>query len=177
MARTSKSGFWLLLAAVLLPGFLMADVTGTILGVITDPSGAVVQGVQMKATNVDTNQSSETTSNDTGQYRILALPSGQYKVEASSAGFQTFVVTGVALSVNEQRRVDVVLRVGTTQQEVSVNANALQVETTNTQLGEVIDEKKILGLPLNGRSYIDLFGFKLAWHPPVRVTKVPEPSP
>ncbi len=82
MARTSKSWFWLLLAVMLLPGFLMADVTGTILGVITDPSGAVVQGVQVKATNVDTNQSSETTSNETGQYRILALPSGQYKVEA-----------------------------------------------------------------------------------------------
>jgi hypothetical protein len=160
MARTSKSWFWLLLAVMLLPGFLMADVTGTILGVITDPSGAVVQGVQVKATNVDTNQSSETISNETGQYRILALPSGQYKLEASSAGFQTFVVTGVGLSVNEQRRVDIVLRVGTTQQEVSVNANALQVETTNTQLGEVIDEKKILGLPLNGRSYIDLFGLQ-----------------
>jgi len=78
MARTSKSWFWLLLAVMLLPGFLMADVTGTILGVITDPSGAVVQGVQVKATNVDTNQSSETTSNETGQFRILALPSGQY---------------------------------------------------------------------------------------------------
>ena len=146
------------MAAVLLPCFLMADVTGTILGVITDPSGAVVQGVQVKATNVDTTQSSETTSTDSGQYRILALPSGPYKVEATSAGFQTFVVNGVALSVNEQRRVDIVLRVGATQQEVSVSANALQVETTNTQLGEVIDEKKILGLPLNGRSYIDLFG-------------------
>jgi hypothetical protein len=83
---------------MLLPGFLMADVTGTILGVITDPSGAVVQGVQVKATNVDTNQSSETTSNETGQFRILALPSGPYKLEATSAGFQTFVVTGVALS-------------------------------------------------------------------------------
>ena len=160
MARTSKSWVWLLLAVMLLPGFLMADVTGTILGVITDPSGAVVQGVQVKATNVDTNQSSETTSNETGQFRILALPSGPYKLEATSAGFQTFVVTGVALSVNEQRRVDIVLRVGTTQQEVSVSANALQVETTNTQLGEVIDEKKILGLPLNGRSYIDLFGLQ-----------------
>ena len=66
---------------MLLPGFLMADITGTILGVITDPSGAVVQGVQVKATNVDTNQSSETTSNETGQFRILALPSGQYAAQ------------------------------------------------------------------------------------------------
>jgi hypothetical protein len=71
-----------------------------------------------------------------------------------------FVVTGIALSVNEQRRVDIVLRVGTTQQEVSVSANALQVETTNTQLGTVIDEKNIVNLPLNGRSYIDLLSIQ-----------------
>ena len=160
MARTSKSLLWLLLAAALLQCFLMADVTGTILGVITDPSSAVVQGVQVKATNVETNQTSETTSDATGQYRILALPIGRYKVEATSPGFQAFVETGVVLSVNEQRRVDIVLRVGATQQEVSVNADAVQVETTNTQLGDVIDEKKILGLPLNGRSYIDLLGLQ-----------------
>jgi hypothetical protein len=138
----------------------MGDVTGTILGVVTDPSSAVIQGVQVKATNVDTNQFSETTSDASGQYRILALPTGKYKVEATFAGFQTFVENGVVLSVNEQRRVDVVLRVGATQQEVSVNADAVQVETTNTQLGDVIDEKKILGLPLNGRSYIDLLGLQ-----------------
>jgi hypothetical protein len=81
-------------------------------------------------------------------------------VEATFAGFQTFVETGIVLSVNEERRVDVVMRVGATQQEISVNADALQVETTNTQLGEVIDEKKILELPLNGRSYLDLFGLQ-----------------
>ena len=108
MLRTSKSWFWLPLAAALLPCFLMADVTGTILGVITDPSSAVVQGVRVKATNVETNQSSETTSDATGQYRILALPIGQYKVEATAAGFQAFVESGVVLSVNEQR-----LRIGT----------------------------------------------------------------
>ena len=160
MARTSKSLFWLLLAAALLPCFLMADVTGTILGVVTDPSSAVMQGVQVTATNVDTNLSTETTTDATGQYRILSLPVGRYKVEATSPGFQTFVETGVVLTVEEQRRVDIVLRVGATQQEVSVNADAVQVETTNTQLGDVIDEKKILELPLNGRSYLDLFGLQ-----------------
>src|SRR5947209_20033692 len=88
MVRKIKSWFRLLLAASVLPCFLMADVTGTILGVITDPSSAVVQGVQVKATNVETNQTSETTSDATGQYRILALPIGRYKVEAASPGFQ-----------------------------------------------------------------------------------------
>ena len=124
MARTSKTWIWLPLAAALLPCFLMADVTGSILGVVTDPSAAVMQGVRVTATNVDTNQSTETTSDAAGQYRILSLPIGRYKVEATFAGFQTFVATGVVLSVNEQRRVDIVLQVGATQQEVSVNANA-----------------------------------------------------
>lgn len=160
MTGKSKSGFWLPLAAVLFPCVLMADVTGTILGVVTDTSSAVVPGVRVRATNVDTNLFLEATSDVTGQYRILSLPIGRYKVEATIEGFQTFAETGVVLSVNEQRRVDVVLRVGATQQEVNVNADALQVETTNTQLGDVIDEKKIMELPLNGRSYLDLLGLQ-----------------
>ena len=79
-----------------------------------------------------------------GQYRILSIPTGRYSVHASFSGFQNFVATGIVLTVDEQRRIDIVLQVGTAQQEVSVSANALQVETTNTQLGDVIDQKKIL---------------------------------
>ncbi|HXJ42475.1 MAG TPA: carboxypeptidase regulatory-like domain-containing protein, partial [Bryobacteraceae bacterium] len=160
MPRKSSACFLLLLAGVLMPGAAMADVTGMILGVITDASSAVIQGVRVTATNVDTNLAVEATTDAGGQYRILSLPAGRYKVQAAFSGFQTFIETGVVLTVGEQRRVDVVLKVGATQQEVSVSANAVQVETTNTQLGEVIDEKKILELPLNGRSFIDLLGLQ-----------------
>jgi hypothetical protein len=139
---------------------LMADVTGSILGVVTDPSAAVIQGVRVTATNVDTNLATEAVTDVAGQYRLLSLPIGSYKVQATFAGFQSFVATGIVLSVDEQRRVDIVLQVGATQQEVSVNAAALQVETTNTQLGDVIDQKKITELPLNGRSFIDLLGLQ-----------------
>ena len=153
---------WLLIgcAAFVSTSALFADVTGSILGVVTDQSGAVIQGVRVTATNVDTNLITETTTDAAGQYRILSLPVGKYNVQAAFAGFQTFVATGIVLTVDEQRRVDMVLQVGAAQQEVSVNANAVQVETTNTQLGDVIDEKKILELPLNGRSYLDLFGLQ-----------------
>ncbi len=160
MARRSRTCFLLLLAGVLLPSIAMADVTGMILGMVTDASSAVIQGVRVTATNVDTNLAAEATTDSGGQYRILSLPAGRYKVQAAFSGFQTFIETGVVLTVGEQRRVDVVLKVGATQQEVSVSANTVQVETTNTQLGEVIDEKKILELPLNGRSFIDLLGLQ-----------------
>jgi hypothetical protein len=145
-----------------LAGFstVRADVTGSILGVARDQSSAVVGNVQITATNVETNQTQSTQSDSTGQYRILALPVGNYRVEATAPGFQKFVATGIELTVNEQKRVDVTLQVGNVQQEVLVNATAIQVETTNTQLGEVIDTKKVLSLPLNGRSYIDLLGLQ-----------------
>ncbi len=153
---------WLLIgcAALMTTSALLADVTGSILGMVTDPSAAVIQGVHVTATNVDTNQITETITDAAGQYRILSLPVGRYKVQAEFSGFQTFVATGVVLTVDEQRRVDIVLQVGTAQQQVSVSTDAVQVETTNTQLGDVIDQKKITELPLNGRSFIDLLGLQ-----------------
>lgn len=148
------------LIALVMTSSLYADVTGSILGVVRDPTSAVVGGVQITAVNLDTNQSQQATSDASGQYRILALPVGRYRVEASSSGFQKFVTTPFELTVNEQRRVDITLQVGTVEQQVEVSAAAVQVETTNTQLGDVIEERKILSLPLNGRSYIDLLGLQ-----------------
>ena len=137
-----------------------ADITGSILGTITDPTGAVVAGVNIVAINLATNLKQSTVSDAVGQYRLLALPAGHYRIEASASGFRKFVVPDVELAVDQQRRVDVTLEVGAVEQQVEVSANAVQVETTNTQLGQVIDEKKVLDLPLNGRSYIDLLGLQ-----------------
>src|SRR6266568_86634 len=148
-----------LLALTLAPG-LKADVTGSILGTATDSTSAVVHGVEVVATNLETNLSQTARTDSVGQYRFLALPVGKYKVEASLAGFQKFLVTGIDLTVNEQHRVDIVMQVGNVTQEVEVNAAAVQVESTNTQIGQVVEEKALLALPLNGRSYIDLLGLQ-----------------
>ncbi|MDQ6707815.1 MAG: TonB-dependent receptor, partial [Acidobacteriota bacterium] len=137
-----------------------ADVTGSILGIAHDPTGAVIPGARVVATNLDTNQARATTSDGSGEYRLLALPVGRYRIEASHAGFQKFLTTGIELTVNEQRRVDITLEVGTVEQQIEVTAAALAIETTATQLGQVIGQKKLLGLPLNGRSYIDLLGLQ-----------------
>jgi hypothetical protein len=158
VGRRVRSLFVLFL--LLVPMRLAADVTGSILGTVRDPTAAVIAGVRVVATNLQTNQSQETVSSPVGEYRILALPVGKYKLEAAAAGFRTFVVTAIDLTVNEQRRIDITLEVGSVEQQIEVSATAVQVETTNTQLGQVVEEKKVLNLPLNGRSFIDLLGLQ-----------------
>jgi Carboxypeptidase regulatory-like domain len=139
---------------------LRADVFGSILGTVRDSTSASVSGAAVTITNVETNLTQQTLTDPTGEYRFLAVPAGTYKVEASHAGFRTFVAGNVVLTVNQERRVDITLNVGSLEQKVEVSAAAVQVETTSTQLGTVIDEKNILNLPLNGRSYIDLLSIQ-----------------
>src|SRR5580658_5061532 len=145
---------------LLLPGMLLADVTGSILGTVHDPSHAVIKGARIRITNTETNLSQETVTGDDGSYRFLALAVGTYKLNATMAGFQQFNTTDIVLKVNDELRIDVPLTVGNVKEEVTVAANAVQVETENTQLGDVIDSKKMLALPLNGRSYLDLLGLQ-----------------
>src|SRR5438477_969657 len=142
------------------PNVLRADVTGSILGVVRDSTQAVVAGARIVATNVQTNFKQETVSAADGSFRFLALPAGTYKLTATAPGFQTFTTTDIDLKVNDQLRVDVALEVGTVQQQVTIEASAVQVQTESTQLGDVIDSKKMLALPLKGRSYIDLLGLQ-----------------
>src|SRR5437660_5886204 len=150
----------LLFVTLLSASILRADVTGSILGVVRDRSGAVVSGAHVVVTNVPTNLRQEATSAPDGSYRILALPVGNYKLTATAPGFAVFTATDIDLKVNDQLRFDVSLQVGSVQEQVSVSANAVRVETETTQLGDVIDSKKMLALPLNGRSYIDLLGLQ-----------------
>src|ERR1700738_75252 len=139
---------------------LKADVTGSVLGVVRDSSGAVVVGAKIVATNVQTNFKQETVSGSDGAFRILALPAGTYNLTATAAGFRTFTETGVEVKVNDQLHYDVTLNVGTLSEQVEIVANAVQVQTESTQLGDVIDSKKMLALPLNGRSFVDLLGLQ-----------------
>ena len=151
--------YWLLLLTVCLwlaPAGLHADVTGMIFGNARDGSGAAVPNAKITVTEVRTNLVRSTLTDAAGEYRFLSLPVGAYSVEAELTGFQKFVAEKIELTVDQQRRVDVTLQVGNMQQIVDVVASALQVETSSTQLGQVIDDKQMLNLPLNGRSYLDL---------------------
>ncbi len=130
--------------SVFCTSMLRADVTGSIFGFVKDKSQAVVAGAHVTVTNVETNLVKETTSGPDGEYRLLALPAGTYKVQASAPGFQDFETTGIDVKVNDRLKIDVLLEVGAVKQAVSVEANAVQVETETTQLGDVIETKKLL---------------------------------
>jgi hypothetical protein len=137
-----------------------ADVTGSIAGTITDPSGGLLAGAVITATEVETNFHRQTTTNSSGQYKFLALPAGTYALEAKSSGFKDVVITGIVLTVNQQFLRDISMQIGAIETKVEVAANPVQVEAASSQLGDVIDSRKMEALPLNGRSYIDLLGLQ-----------------
>lgn len=157
-------GLFLILSIVLImlasAGVSRADVTGSIQGTVRDRTQAVVAGAHIKVTNVQTNLTEETASAADGSFRFLALPAGTYKLTATAPGFQTFTTTDIDVKVNDKLTIDVALEIGTVQQQITIEANAVQVQTESTQLGDVIESKKMLALPLNGRSYIDLLGLQ-----------------
>jgi hypothetical protein len=109
---------------------------------------------------VQTNVSQETNTGADGSYHFLALSPGSYKITATASGFRAYNATDITLQVNDQLRIDITLQVGAVVETVDVSATAAHVETENTQLGDVIDSKKMLALPLNGRSYLDLLGLQ-----------------
>lgn len=130
--------------------------TGRIVGTVTDSTGSVVTGAQVKATDVATNRTQLATTNETGNYGLNELPRGEYLIEVSSAGFKQFVRRGIQLSIGQQARVDVVLEVGTVSESVEVTADAGLLETVDSVLGKVVDNKRITELPLNTRNVFSL---------------------
>jgi hypothetical protein len=152
--RVLLSGVILLLGA---SRYALADnVYATIRGTVTDPTGAVVQGATIVATNTDTKIDYTTTSRDTGAYEFLQLPVGNYNVTVSKQGFKGFKSTGVPLAVNQIYDLPVKLSVGTASETVEVKANAVQVETTDMQQKTVINANQIVDMPLNGRNFVQL---------------------
>jgi len=139
---------------------LYAQVTGAITGRVTDPSGAIVSGAKVTATNTSTNFTQQAVSDGSGEYHLLALTPGSYSVAIMATGFRTFTTTGIDVKVNDQLRIDATLTLGGVEQNVSVEANTVQVEADSTQLGDVIESKEMLAMPLNGRSYLDLMALQ-----------------
>ena len=149
----------ILLAAVmtwLSAGTAQAQATGTISGLVTDESGAVMPGVTIEVTNIATSQTRSGMSGAEGFYTVLLLPPGRYSVKATLPGFRTVLREGVTVTVESTSRVDVSLSVGQLEETVRVTGEAPLVETSSASLGTVIDEKKVVELPLNGRNFTQL---------------------
>lgn len=134
-----------------------AQTTAQVSGTVLDASGGAVAGAQVQITNTDTNAVRTAQSSDDGSYSFPNLPIGPYKLEASKAGFTTYVQTGIVLEVNTNPTVNVTLQVGAVTQTVEVQANAAMVETqSNAGLGQVIQPEQVVDLPLNGRQATQL---------------------
>src|SRR5579872_3617367 len=135
---------------------LFAQATSQIQGVVRDASGSPVQGAEVKATQTDTGTVRTASTAADGNYVLSNLAIGPWRLEVSKAGFTTYVQTGIVLQVATNPTIDVALGVGAVSQTVQVEANAAQVETENTSVGTVIENQRIIDLPLNGRQATDL---------------------
>jgi Carboxypeptidase regulatory-like domain len=140
---------------------LHAEVTGGIQGTVTDPSGATVPNATVTLKNPDTGLDRHIQTDASGAYQFLSVPVGdKYLLEVEAQGFRKSVQAGIKLLVNQNYRADFVLVVGAVSQTVDVSTTTTQVDTSSTQLGDVIESRKMTGIPLNGRSYIDLLGLQ-----------------
>jgi hypothetical protein len=133
-----------------------AQEAGTILGVVKDPSGAVIPNATVTIMNVDTTVSRTATTGPDGAFRVPALQPGHYSVKVEAAGFQTQTQTGLTLNVAQELVVNAALQVGAASQEVTVTGEAPIVNTTTSSLGTLVNDQRVSDLPLNGRNYLDL---------------------
>jgi len=138
------------------PGFSQG-ITGDILGTVQDSTGAVVPAAKVTLTAVDTGLKFEATSDEGGNYLFAQLKPGRYSLQASKGGFQTATVSNIDLLVGQRPRVDITLQVGAVTQSIEVSAGGVQLLDTQTStMGQVIQEKPVQQLPLNGRNFIQL---------------------
>ncbi|MDT8067331.1 MAG: carboxypeptidase regulatory-like domain-containing protein [Terriglobia bacterium] len=159
MLRRSSVAVCVLLFTVfgMLVGTSLAqDATGTVLGTVVDPQGSVIPNVQVTVTNTATAQKSVTKSGPDGSFRVLNLPIGEYTVAAEGAGFQKLVTSPQKLQINQNLRIDLHMKVGSTEQTVEVTTGAVAVETVNSTVGESVSGRSIQDLPLNGRDTLSL---------------------
>src|SRR5581483_11706507 len=125
--------------------------TSQINGIVKDSSGLVVPGATIKATQTATGVVRTTTSGTDGGYVLPNLAIGPYLVEVTKEGFVKYAQSGIVLQVDTNPTVDITLKVGSVSETVTVEAGALQVETHSTSIGQVVDNQRIMEMPLNGR--------------------------
>lgn len=145
---------WSLLLVV--PSASAQVTSGTITGTVTDSSGASLPGVKITITNVQKNDSKDYTTDEAGAYNAPFLIPGTYRVAAEKAGFKRATSTDVILNVDDKARVDITLSVGDIQELVEVSAASPLIRVESSELGEVIGERSVRELPLNGRNFAQL---------------------
>ncbi|WP_157898936.1 TonB-dependent receptor [Luteitalea pratensis] len=147
----------LALALLLLPRAVHGQaVTGTIFGTVTDNSGAVMPGVTVTVTNIDTSRSRTYVTDGNGEYTAPSVQTGTYKVGVELQGFKGVVVEGITVSVDQRVRVDARLELGNMSETVEIIATTPLVQVSSSDLSTTVDEEQIKALPLNGRNFVSL---------------------
>jgi hypothetical protein len=137
-------------------GNAQLDVAGTINGTIRDQTGAVVPGVQVIITNLDTGDRRQAASADSGTYVLPSVPPGRYSLSASLAGFKTYVLKEFRLEVKQLSTIDVQLELGGVGEAVTVTAAPPLLDATDSTIGTVIQKTELTEMPLNGRNFTQL---------------------
>ncbi len=161
-------GLFVLLLCLTLPA--SAGVGGSISGTVTDSTGAVVPRATVVATNADTTVQQTVTTDDKGFYSFTELPIGHYSIEVSSAAFRPYRREGVVIDANSALTIDASLSLGERSDVVTVVENQLHVDTTSTQMGELITGTQMTAVPLNGRSFTDLLALQPGVAPLTSIT-------
>ena len=159
--------------SVLIPSLTIstrAGVGGSISGTVTDASGGVVAKATVTATNTSTNIRQTLITDDKGYYSFTSLPVGTYDLEITDAAFRPYRRTSIILDANSALTVNAILELGSRSDVVTVVENQLHVETTSTQLGEVITAPQMTAVPLNGRSFTDLLTLQPGVAPVTSIT-------
>jgi hypothetical protein len=160
MRNRQRANVSLCLFLFLAIGLTWASIAGSISGLVTDSTGAVIPGATVVATDTQTGVKTTVTTDAKGFYSLPALPVGTYDLQISQIGFKTYTETGLVINANSALRVDATLSVGTINEKIEVRTDAVHVETESTQMGEVITGKTMTAVPLNGRAYTDLLALQ-----------------
>src|SRR5258707_11091490 len=142
-----------------------AEVGGKITGVVKDQTGSAIAGATVAVTNTQTGVKLTAATDEDGGFTFPVLSVGQYQIDVTSDAFKPYRKTGLAIDINSALVIDVTLQVKEQDQSIMVTENAAQVETTDTQLGQVLGTKKVTEIPLNGRTYTDLFALQVGVTP------------
>ncbi|KAA6456647.1 hypothetical protein DYQ86_24590 [Acidobacteria bacterium AB60] len=132
------------------------QITGTIRGTVSDPSGAVIRDAELTVRQTETGLSRSTATDRNGNYVLLELPVGHYRLRVAAKGFEEYVQDGITLNVNETASVSPHLLVGSEKEQVLVRADAELIEPTVTSMGKVVEQQELEDLPLNGRNFSQL---------------------
>src|SRR5687768_958181 len=137
-------------------GLAMGQSAQSIQGLVQDSTGAVVAGAKVKLTNIGTGVSSTAESNSAGLFNFPLIQVGNYELTVEQQGFKTETVRNIRVETGAQVRQDFKLEVGAVAERVEISANAVQLNTENATVGGVVENKRIIDLPINGRNMVGL---------------------